>query len=74
MVKWYNILIISVFMFVSCTHRFAEDGNTDPLANFEALWKIIDEKYCYLDEKQIDWDSIYTVYHARFDTLQVIED
>lgn len=61
-------------MFVSCTHRFAEDGNTDPLANFEALWKIIDEKYCYLDEKQIDWDSIYTVYHARFDTLQVIED
>jgi hypothetical protein len=33
--------------------------------NFQALWKIIDTRYCYLDYKNINWDSIYTVYHQK---------
>ena len=33
--------------------------------NFESLWRIIDRQYCFLDEKKIDWDSVYTVYNAR---------
>ncbi len=33
--------------------------------NFESLWQIIDRQYCFLDEKNIDWDSVYTVYNAR---------
>jgi len=33
--------------------------------NFEALWKIIDTKYCYLDYKHINWDSIHTIYEQR---------
>ena len=28
----------------------------------EALWKIIDEQYCFLDYKQIDWDAIHDKY------------
>ena len=33
--------------------------------NFEALWKIIDNQYCYLDYKNINWDSIHSVYNIK---------
>ncbi len=37
----------------------------DPYGNFDALWTIIDTRYCYLDEKGLDWDSIGQAYRAR---------
>lgn len=37
----------------------------NPAGNFNALWKIIDEHYCFLDYKHINWDSIHTVYEKR---------
>ena len=64
-------VLIFVLMLSACTHRFNEQDNT-PLANFEALWTIIDEKYCYLDEKGIDWDSVYAAYYPRFDTMKIV--
>lgn len=39
-----------------------EEYDNSPQGNFEALWRIIDEQYCFLDYKQINWDSIYDVY------------
>lgn len=39
-----------------------EEYANDPVGNFEQLWKIIDEKYCFLDEKGIDWDHVYKEY------------
>lgn len=39
--------------------------NTNHRENFESLWNIINERYCYLDEKKINWDSIYTVYSGH---------
>lgn len=33
--------------------------------NFEALWKIIDESYCFFEYKQVNWDSVRTVYSSR---------
>lgn len=56
-----------------CTHRFNGEMEGSPLANFEALWQVIDEKYCYLDEKGIDWDSVYMAYYPRFDSLEIVE-
>jgi hypothetical protein len=42
-----------------------------PEGNFEALWKIIDEHYCFLDYKQhetgLDWDAVHTKYRRRID-------
>lgn len=43
--------------------REEESGNT-PQGNFEALWKIIDERYCFFDYKQIDWNDIRDKYQA----------
>lgn len=37
--------------------------------NFESLWQIIDTKYCYLDYKNVNWDSIHAVYKLRVDTV-----
>lgn len=47
----------------------SQPENTDLRTNFEALWTLIDERYCYLDEKGIDWDSIHTVYSQRLDRM-----
>ena len=54
-----------------CTHSFDDQRDNTPLNNFEALWQIIDEKYCLFDDKQVDWDSIYEVYQPQFDTIKI---
>ncbi|MFV0310398.1 MAG: S41 family peptidase [Dysgonomonas sp.] len=60
------ILFISlafVFCFSSC---FDEDkfDNTRK-GNFEALWKIMDEHYCFFSYKDVDWNEVHTRYAAR---------
>lgn len=35
-----------------------EEYANDPEGNFDLLWKIIDEKYCFLEYKNIDWTAI----------------
>lgn len=42
-----------------------EEYADDPEGNFEQLWKIIDEKYCFLDYKGIDWDAVHTEYREK---------
>lgn len=39
--------------------------SNDAQDNFEALWSIIDEHYCFFEYKEIDWDSIHTAYAPR---------
>lgn len=43
-------------------------------ANFDTLWKIIDTRYCYLDYKNIDWDSIYNVYQPQVKNVKTRYD
>ena len=42
-----------------------------PQGNFEALWRIIDEHYCFLDYKQhttgLDWQQVHQKYQSRID-------
>lgn len=55
-------------MLVSCI----KDPETYPntyKGNFQSLWSIIDKKYCYLDYKHINWDSVYTAFEPRVDTV-----
>ena len=55
-----SLFAVLCFLFASCIRE--DDYDNSPRGNFEALWTIIDEHYCYLDYKGIDWDSIYSVY------------
>lgn len=52
---------------VSCI-REDVSGNT-PEANFESLWRIIDQQYCFLDYKHevygLDWNEVHERYTRR---------
>lgn len=56
---WFFCLLLPLLL-SSCI-REEEFSNTSQ-GNFEALWKLIDEKYCFLDYKGIDWDAIHDRY------------
>lgn len=34
----------------------------DPRGNFDALWRTLDEHYCFFREKGVDWDEVYSRY------------
>ena len=57
----YLLLLLSLPLLLSGCIREEGFDNT-PQGNFEALWRIIDEQYCFLDYKQIDWDAIRDKY------------
>ena len=56
-------------LFTACVDE--EEFADTPQGNFEALWKIIDEHYCFLDYKQqaigLDWNAVYQKYKVRVD-------
>ena len=59
------LLILLPFWLFACHSREEMTYSTDPVENVEALWQIIDTKYCYVEEKGISWDSIRAEYVAR---------
>ena len=42
-----------------------EEWDNDPRGNFEALWTIVDEHYCFFSQKDVDWDEIHNRYGAK---------
>ena len=46
-----------------------EEYDNSPQGNFEALWRIIDEHYCFFDYKNkeygLDWNETYNKYKVR---------
>ena len=60
----YCLLLVLSLGFVSCVD---EDEFADsPNGNFEALWRIIDEHYCFFDYKAsqygLDWNEVHQRY------------
>lgn len=39
-----------------------EEWDNNPQGNFEALWTILDEHYCFFAEKDVDWREIHDKY------------
>jgi hypothetical protein len=42
-----------------------EEYENNAWGNFEALWKIMDEHYCFFEYKNIDWNRIHSEYGQR---------
>lgn len=61
------LLALPLLLALTACIDIEEQPNT-PQGNFEALWKIIDERYCFLTEKGIDWNAIHSKYAPRIDT------
>ena len=61
------VQLILLVPLVSCVDN--EEQDNTPTGNFEALWKIIDEHYCFFDYKQheygLDWNEVYNRYKVR---------
>ncbi|MDD3320866.1 MAG: S41 family peptidase [Paludibacter sp.] len=65
--KYIIVVLLTSLLLPSCMDEPVMESNT-PEGNFEALWKIIDTRYCFLDYKTINWDSIHDVYKLRLDS------
>ena len=61
-------LFFTFSLFISCVTE--DEFDNTPQGNFEALWKIIDEHYCFFDYKQaeygLDWNEVYRRYQPQF--------
>ncbi|MDR0833064.1 MAG: S41 family peptidase [Candidatus Symbiothrix sp.] len=51
-----------LFPLLLCTCIEVDDFDNTPQGNFEALWKIMDEHYCFFEQKNVDWDAVHTKY------------
>ncbi len=62
-----RLAVCCLLLLTSCIRE--ESYENTPEGNFEALWTIIDEQYCFLDYKAesygLDWDAVYTTYKRR---------
>jgi len=54
-----------IIAFASCER--GDEYSASPRDNFEALWRLIDENYCFFDYKNIDWNAVHDKYSAMVD-------
>lgn len=73
--SFFSVAVLVVFammlpaVLASCVD---EDEYADtPRGNFEALWKIMDQRYCFFDYKGeeygLDWNEVYARYSRQID-------
>lgn len=60
----YIPLLLFLTTFLSACHDSPEYPN-NLYGNFDALWEIVDTRYCFLDEKELDWDEIGRTYREK---------
>ncbi len=68
MMKTLRLLVALLVPFALAACVSEEEYDDTPQGNFEALWRIMDEHYCFFKEKGIDWDSIHAVYKPQFNS------
>lgn len=70
MKKYYPYLLaflVAAFALGGQGCNMEDEFDTTPRRNFEALWKILDEGYCFFEYKEIDWDEVYERYSAQIE-------
>lgn len=65
-------ILLAAVAFTSC-HDIEEYDN-NPRGNFDALWTILDEHYCFFKEKGVDWDEVYARYSPRVSNAMTREE
>ena len=66
-------LISAILMGLTSCHKIEERAD-DPRGNFEALWSILDEHYCFFKEKGVDWDQVHDKYARRIGSEMTREE
>lgn len=57
--------VVALMLLGSCHNGDTLDYDNDTHGNFEALWQIIDRRYCFLDRDGLDWDAVYRQYEPK---------
>lgn len=70
----YLIAVLIAFVLLSCHHKEEMAASYDPVDNIEALWRIIDTRYCYVEEKGCDWNAIHAEYAEKASLLRPKND
>lgn len=53
-----------------CTHAFEGVEDNTPVGNMESLWRTIDQKYCFVEEKNVDWQMVHDTILPKVQLLQ----
>ncbi len=61
--KYYIFLIYICLSCMSCVE--IENFENTPRGNFETLWKIMDQRYCFFEYKNVDWQKIHDEYSGQ---------
>lgn len=59
-------LCIALPLSTSSCHE-VEEWDNNSVGNFDALWKLIDEHYCFFEEKGVDWNAVYKEFRPQVD-------
>ena len=70
--RWAWTLLVCACTLWGCIGE--DEYEDDPVGNFEQLWTIIDEHYCFLEEKGIDWDAVHEEYRRYITPGMTDED
>lgn len=66
------ILLLTALGLQSC--HSMEEYTDDPRGNFEALWSILDEHYCFFEQKDVDWGKVHDTYSRRISDKMTREE
>lgn len=70
--KTIYYLLFFCLLFSGCEK--ASEYNSSPRDNFESLWRIMDENYCFFEFKDVDWDEVHDRYSLMVkDTMSQYE-
>lgn len=61
--KKLSVIFLICSIFSACHH--IDEWDNDVYGNFDALWTILDQHYCFFEEKGVDWDQIGATYRAK---------
>ena len=58
-----GLLWLLMFLLSACTGLFMDEQKSNNAQNnFDLLWQIFDERYCFFEEKSVDWEAMYSKY------------
>jgi hypothetical protein len=72
--KLYRILFAIAWLLSITACHDVEEWSNDPRGNFDALWTIIDQHYCFFSEKDVDWDEVYSRYSCKISDSMTSEE
>jgi len=60
----YILLLVVAILPLTACHEEVE-WKDDPYGNFDALWTILDEHYCFFGYKDVDWQEVRDRYRSK---------